>query len=242
VDLILRASPGVHQLLAARKPAAEDPAALIGHPHRLKLTAPQQARQRPGVQLVRLRPRARDPRVIRTHNGDAVDVRLEDPAHPPSNCLSPPTPPGPTPPSSPPTRRSRQASPSPGRLSAPPRCRRSRSRRLAMHVQANRATDPSRHRHPSPPQLELWCGRTSGTTTQTDTSSTALSRPVAGAAERKARARSPSIKTAYPSAFSQTSPCPGSADPKLAPGQSLQAAVSCLEKQKCAAGPLRGPN
>jgi hypothetical protein len=46
-------------------------------------------------------------------------------------------------------------------------------------------------------------GRTSGTTTQTDTSSTAQFRQVAGAAERKARARSPSIKTAYPSAFSQ---------------------------------------
>jgi hypothetical protein len=34
--------------------------------------------------------------------------------------------------------------------------------------------------------------------------SVAQSRQVAGAAERKARARSPSIKTAYPSAFSQT--------------------------------------
>jgi hypothetical protein len=37
----------------------------------------------------------------------------------------------------------------------------------------------------------------------------AQSRQVAGAAERKPRARSRSIKTAYPSAFSQESPCPG---------------------------------
>src|ERR1035437_578161 len=48
-------------------------------------------------------------------------------------------------------------------------------------------------------------GEPAGKTTQTDTSSNAQSRQVAGAAERKARARSPSPKTAYPSAFSQTS-------------------------------------
>src|ERR1019366_5650839 len=49
-------------------------------------------------------------------------------------------------------------------------------------------------------------GEPAGKTTQTDTSSNAQSRQVAGAAERKARARSPSPKTAYPSAFSQTRP------------------------------------
>ena len=80
---------------------------------------------------------------------------------------------------------------------------------LAVHVQADRTTNPSRQSHHSPPTRLTVSGRTSGTTTQTDTSSTAQSRQVAGAAERKARARSPSIKTAYPSAFSQESPCPG---------------------------------
>jgi hypothetical protein len=49
-------------------------------------------------------------------------------------------------------------------------------------------------------------GEPAGKTTQTDTSSNAQSGQVAGAAERKARARSPSPKTAYPSAFSQRRP------------------------------------
>ena len=65
VDLILRAGTGAHQLLAASQPAAQDPAALIRHPHRLKLTLPQQAGQRPSVQLVGLRSRAGDPSVVR---------------------------------------------------------------------------------------------------------------------------------------------------------------------------------
>src|SRR5437764_1952595 len=45
----------------------------------------------------------------------------------------------------------------------------------------------------------------------------AQSRQVAGAAKRTARARSPSIKTAYPSTFSQESPCPGSPEPTADP-------------------------
>src|ERR1019366_3102420 len=49
-------------------------------------------------------------------------------------------------------------------------------------------------------------GEPAGKTTQTDTSSNAQSRQVAGAAKRKARARSPPPKTAYPSAFSQRRP------------------------------------
>src|SRR5665213_4172714 len=49
-------------------------------------------------------------------------------------------------------------------------------------------------------------GEPAGKTTQTDTSSNAQSRQVARSAERKARARSPSPKTAYPSAFSQRRP------------------------------------
>jgi hypothetical protein len=89
-----------------------------------------------------------------------------------------------------------------------------------MHIQADRATHPSDHRHPSPPPHAVVPQRTSGTTTQTDTSSTAQSRQVAGTAERKARARSPPNKTAYPSAFSQQSPRPRSTDPKIKPGRS----------------------
>ena len=60
----------------------------------------------------------------------------------------------------------------------------------------------------------------------------AQSKQVAGAAERKARARSPSIKTAYPTAFSRKEgPCPGwGPEPRTATGQSLRIqAVSCFE-------------
>src|SRR6478672_2810906 len=60
----------------------------------------------------------------------------------------------------------------------------------------------------------------------------AQSRQVAGAAERKARARSPSRKPAYPPAFSQRSPCPGSLDAKAGPGQSLHGAFSCRERRQ----------
>src|SRR5215213_7310644 len=65
----------------------------------------------------------------------------------------------------------------------------------------------------------------------------AQSRQVAGPAERKARARSPSRKPAYPSAFSQQSPCPGSLDATVGPGQSLRRAFSCRDKQRQAALP-----
>src|ERR1039458_5181378 len=72
-------------------------------------------------------------------------------------------------------------------------------------------------------------GEPAGKTTQTDTSSNAQSRQVAGAAERIARARSPSPKTAYPSAFSQEGPCPGSPDRRPGPGRTLREAFSCRE-------------
>ena len=79
VDLVLGARPGAHELLAAREPAAQDPAALIWHPHRLKLTLPQQARQRPRVELVGLRSRVGDPGVVRADHDHPVHMRLEDP-------------------------------------------------------------------------------------------------------------------------------------------------------------------
>ncbi len=62
-------------------------------------------------------------------------------------------------------------------------------------------------------------GRTSGTTTQTDTSSKLNPGKSQRRPERTARARSPSIKTAYPSAFSQRGPCPGSAELRHNPGR-----------------------
>jgi hypothetical protein len=65
IDLVLGTSPGAHQLLPASQPPAQDPTALIRHPHSLELPLPQKARQRPRIELVRLRPRASDPRVIR---------------------------------------------------------------------------------------------------------------------------------------------------------------------------------
>jgi len=43
----------------------QDPAALIGHPHRVKLPFPQQARQGARVELVGVRARAADASVIR---------------------------------------------------------------------------------------------------------------------------------------------------------------------------------
>src|SRR5215207_5581919 len=71
----------------------------------------------------------------------------------------------------------------------------------------------------------------------------AQSRQVAGAAERNARARSPSRKPAYPPAFSHTSPCPGSLDATAGPGQSLHGAFSCREKRQLGGpGSKRSPD
>jgi hypothetical protein len=47
--------------------------------------------------------------------------------------------------------------------------------------------------------------------------------------------RSPSRKTAPPSAFSQEGPCSGSTDPTIATGQSLQAAFSCRDSLRAGA-------
>src|SRR5947209_10295520 len=63
VDLVLGARARPHELFAAREATAQDPAALVGHPHRLKLALPQQAGQLAGVELVSLGPGAADPGV-----------------------------------------------------------------------------------------------------------------------------------------------------------------------------------
>ena len=91
-------------------------------------------------------------------------------------------------------------------------------------------------------------GEPAGKTTQTDTSSTAQSRQVAGAAERKARARSPSPKTAYPSALSQEGPCPGSPDAMPETGRTskkqfhtAKSGTGCVPCAFASAGPLSSP-
>jgi hypothetical protein len=60
----------------------------------------------------------------------------------------------------------------------------------------------------------------------------AQSRQVAGAAERKARARSPSRKTAYPPAFSQQRPLSRINRPYGQHQTEPRAAFSCREKQE----------
>jgi hypothetical protein len=65
MDLVLGPGARVHQLLAPRQPATQHAAALVGHPHQLKLARPQQPRQRARVQPVGLGPRLRDPGVVR---------------------------------------------------------------------------------------------------------------------------------------------------------------------------------
>ncbi|HWD70441.1 MAG TPA: hypothetical protein VG293_09605 [Solirubrobacteraceae bacterium] len=54
-------------------------AAHIGHPHRVKLTTPQQQRQSTRVQTISFRAGSRDPGVIRTDDHNPVHVWLEDP-------------------------------------------------------------------------------------------------------------------------------------------------------------------
>jgi hypothetical protein len=78
--------------------------------------------------------------------------------------------------------------------------------KVAVHIQADRETDPSSQRHASPPvKLTVrWENQRDNDKDRCELE--AQSKQVAGAAERKARARSPSIKTAYPTAFSQTKP------------------------------------
>jgi hypothetical protein len=79
VDLVLGARPRAQQLLAARQPATHHPAALVGHPHRVKLPGPQQARQRARIEPIGLRPRLTDPRVVGAHDDHPAHVPFEDP-------------------------------------------------------------------------------------------------------------------------------------------------------------------
>ena len=143
----LRPRAGPHQLLATREPPTQNPAALIRHPHRLKLTAPQQARQRTRVQLVGLGPRARDPSVIRRDDHDPVHMRLKDPRDLPTATRHL---------QRHPIRRQQtlRQRPDPVRRARHPTRRPHHPvltdrdhTELAMHVQADRTTHPSRQSH-----------------------------------------------------------------------------------------------
>ena len=89
-----------------------------------------------------------------------------------------------------------------------------------MHIQPDRATNPLGQAHHSHLHDSQHTVRENQRDNDTDRHElTAQSRQVARAAERTARARSPSIKTAYPSAFSQSGPCPGSTEATANTGQ-----------------------
>ena len=238
VDLVLRARARVHELLAPRQPASQHAAALVGHPHRLQLARPQQPRQRARVEPIGLRARLRDPGVVRADHDHPIHMRLEDPRHLPAaarhlqrhpirpqQALAPTTP-GPPACSAP----ERRCAPRPPRRSRP---RRSHGERPARSRDRPTSTTPS-----SPPPTQLTTsGRTSGTTTQTDTCSQhnpgkSQGRPnekpglEAHRAKRPTRLRSPN-----------RSPCPGSPDPKAGPGQRPPRAFSCHEREQ---RPTRG--
>jgi hypothetical protein len=99
-----------------------------------------------------------------------------------------------------------------------------------VHIQADRSTHPSHQCHPSTSTNVVDSERENQPNNDTDRYKLkAQPRQVAGAADRKARARSPSRKTAYPSALSQEGPCPGSTQPTIRTGRTLREAVSCRE-------------
>jgi hypothetical protein len=162
----------VHELLASSQPAAQHAAALIRHPHRLEFARPQQPRQSTRIQPVGLRPRLRDSGVIRADYDHPLDVRLEDPRHLPAAAGDLQRHPI----------RRHQALGQQGQS-----LRRARHPSAGTHltvltdrdhaevtvnVQADRPTGPPAQRHLSPPLTQFERGgRTSGTTTQTDTCS-----------------------------------------------------------------------
>ena len=179
---------------------------LVRHPHRLKLAQPQQPGQRAGAEPVGLRPRLHDPSVIRTDHDHPVHVRLQDPRdlpraaghlqRHPIRAL----------------KTLRQRTQSRGRARHPTGRMNHPSSQIAItqksvNIQADRATHPPCQRHPHLHSVDTQ--RENQRDNDTDRYELeAQSRQVAGAAERKARARSPPIKTAYPSAFSQEGPVP----------------------------------
>ena len=172
VDLVLRARTRVHQLFAARQSATQHAAALIRHPHRLQLARPQQPGQRPRVQPIRFRARLRNASVVRADHDHSLDVRLKDPRDLPAAA------------------RHLQRHPirlhqAVGQQHQPLRGARHATgnadlavltdrdhAEITVNVQTDRPTGPPSQRHLSPPLTQIERGgRTSGTTTQTDTCS-----------------------------------------------------------------------
>ena len=148
LDLVLCARARSHQLLAAREPTTQHTTALIGHPDRVKLALPQQARQRPRVELVGLRAGARDAGVIRTDHDHPLHVRLEQPRDLPTRTRHL---------QRHPVGRQQTLGQQPQAL----RCARHPPRgadlpvladrdhtEIAVHIQADRTTHPSDQRHP----------------------------------------------------------------------------------------------
>ena len=173
--------------------------------------------------------RASDPGVIRADHDHPVHVRLEDPRDLPAAARHL---------QRHPIRRQqtrRQRLQPLRRARHPPAERTTPSSQIAT-TQKSRCTSkpiarPTQLTTP-PPHLHttLTRGRTSGTNDTDRYELEAQSRQVAGAAEQKARARSPSSKTAYPTAFSQQSPCPSQPDPRPSPGQEPPTAFSSPER------------
>ena len=191
-----------------REAAAQDPAALVRHPHRLKLTPATTGRARVRASSRSVFARARsDPGVIRADHDHPVHLPLAGAGRPPSNCPSPPTRPDQTATGCPP------AAPSPLRWPGTrPAERTFPSSQIAMTEESRWTSRPiARPTHLANGTAHLPTRLTVQRENQRDNDTDryeleAQSKQVAGAAERKARARSPSIKTAYPTAFSQRRP------------------------------------
>jgi len=117
----------------------QDPAALIGHPDRVELAPPQQARRASASRACRSSRGAADAGVIRTDHDHPLHVRLGGAARLPNRNPSPPTPPDPWAADSPPVIPAHPVCSAPGPRSGSSRPRRSRpNTEIAVHIQADR--------------------------------------------------------------------------------------------------------
>jgi hypothetical protein len=92
-----------------------------------------------------------------------------------------------------------------------------------MHIQTDRSAGPARHSHNSPPRSALPVRENQRDNDTDRYELLAQSRQVAGAADRKGRARSPSRKPACPPTFSQKAAIPDQPNLRTAPdGPSTQ--------------------
>jgi hypothetical protein len=209
VDLVLAARPRAHQLLPARQPAAQHPATLVGHPHRLQHAGPQQPRQRARVEPVGLRPRPADAGVVSAHHNHPAHVRLEDPGDLPGAAAHlqrhPIRAPGRT-------TRAPPATSRPGPPSAPPPPRRSRPRRNRGARPTRSPSRPTRSRQP--PRVDQR-GEAAGERQRPIRARGTTRASRRGGQERQARARSASSKNGPPGCILPESPRPESPDPRI---------------------------